>query len=58
MTHFIAMVVFSLLVAMVFAVLSSEHPTPPERLKYGVKVFGSFVLIGFGIAWVLYKLPI
>jgi len=58
MTHFIAMVCFSALVAVVFAALSSEHHDTSERLKYGVKVFGSFVLIGLVIAWVLYPLPL
>jgi hypothetical protein len=52
------MVLFSALVAVVFAALSSEHHDPKSRLKYGVKVFGSFVLIGLAIAWVLYPLPI
>ncbi len=58
MTHFIALIIFSALVAIVFAALSSEHDNGPERIKYGVKVFGSFVLIGLAIAWVLYPLPI
>ncbi|HZS07073.1 MAG TPA: hypothetical protein VFD58_19710 [Blastocatellia bacterium] len=58
MTHFIALIIFSALVAVVFAALSSEHHDTPDRVKYGVKVFGSFVLIGLAIAWVLYPLPI
>ena len=58
MTHFLALVTFSALVAVVFAALSSEHHAPGDRVKYGVKVFGSFVLIGLAIAWVLYPLPI
>lgn len=58
MTHFLAMTLFSALVGVVFAALSSEHHDTPGRVKYGLKVFGSFVLIGLGIAWVLYFLPI
>jgi hypothetical protein len=58
MTHFLALVLFSALVAVVFAALSSEHHEPAARLKYGAKVFGSFVGIGFAIAWALYFLPI
>lgn len=58
MTHFLAMTIFSGLVGIVFAAISSEHHDTPSRVKYGLKVFGSFVLIGFGIAWVLYFLPI
>jgi hypothetical protein len=57
MSHFTSMVAFSALVGIVFAVISSEHSTPMERLLYGVKVFFSFVGIGFGIAWLIYFLP-
>jgi hypothetical protein len=58
MTHFLAMVLFSLLVSVGFAVLSSEHPTTPEKVRYGLKVFGYFVGVGFAAAWVLYFLPL
>jgi hypothetical protein len=58
MTHFTAMVLFSLLVSVAFGALSSEHHTTPERVKYGAKVFGYFVGVGFLIACVLYFLPI
>ena len=58
MTHFLAMLLYSLLVAIVFAALSSDHPEPVERVKYGIKVFGYFALLGLAIAWVLYPLPL
>jgi hypothetical protein len=58
MTHFTALVLFSLLVSVAFATLSSEHQTTPEKVKYGAKVFGYFVGVGFLIAWALYFLPI
>ncbi len=57
MTHFTALIVFSGLVGIAFAALSSEHSNTRERLLYGLKVFGSFVGIGYGIAWVLFFLP-
>ncbi|MDQ3009884.1 MAG: hypothetical protein M3X11_04180 [Acidobacteriota bacterium] len=58
MTHFLALVLFSLLVSIAFASLSSEHHTTQERIRYGLKVFGYFVGIGFLIAWGLYFLPL
>ena len=58
MTHFIAMVLFSLLVSVAFAALSQEHHTTRERVKYGFKVFGYFVGVGLLIAWILYPLPL
>jgi hypothetical protein len=58
MTHFLALLLFGLLVSTAFAVLSSEHRTASERVKYGAKVFGYFVGIGLLIAWGLYPLPL
>jgi hypothetical protein len=58
MTHFTALILFSLLVSVAFATLSSEHHTTEERVKYGAKVFGYFVGVGFLIAWALYFLPV
>jgi len=58
MTHFLALLLYSFLVAIVFAALSSDHNSRNERVKYGVKVFGYFVLLGLAIAWVLYPLPL
>jgi hypothetical protein len=58
MTHFLALVLFALLVSIAFAVLSSDHRTTSERVKYGAKVFGYFVGIGLLIAWFLYPLPL
>lgn len=58
MTHFLALVLFSLLVSVAFAALSSEHFTTQERVKYGAKVFAYFVGVGFLIAWGLYFLPL
>ncbi len=50
------MMLFALLVAIVFGVCGRE--TPRARLFYGLKVFGQFVGIGFGLAWLLYFLPL
>lgn len=58
MTHFLALLLYSFLVAVVFAALSSDHQSPDARIRYGIKVFGYFVLLGLAIAWVLYPLPL
>lgn len=57
MTHFLAMLLFSVFVSVGFAVLSQDHHTTQERAVYGVKVFGYFVGVGLVIAWLLYPLP-
>jgi hypothetical protein len=45
--HFIAMLLFALLVSVAFGVLSKD--TPRDQVIYGAKVFGSFV----GVAVIL-----
>lgn len=57
MTHFLALLLYSLLVSTVFAALSSEHQTPRQKVRYGAKVFAYFVVLGLAIAWILYPLP-
>lgn len=58
MTHFLAMLLFSVFVSVAFAVLSQDHHTTQERALYGVKVFGYFIGVGLAIAWLLYPLPL
>ncbi len=53
--HLPALLLFSLLVSVVFGVLSKD--TPRDRLIYGAKVFGSFVGIAFLLSWIMYPLP-
>jgi hypothetical protein len=53
--HFPAMLLFSLLVSIVFGVLSKN--TPRERFLYGAKVFGAFVGIALVLGWIMYPVP-
>lgn len=46
------MLLFSFLVSVVFGVISKDNPR--DRLIYGAKVFGSFVLIAVILAWIMY----
>ncbi|MGD0921921.1 MAG: hypothetical protein ABSA70_09190 [Terriglobia bacterium] len=55
LSHFNAMVLFSLLVSVVFGVLSKD--TPRERLIYGAKVFGAFVAVALVLGWIMYPVP-
>lgn len=52
--HLLAMVGFALCVSVVFAGINSETETLQARFLYGLKVFGSFIGTGIGIALVLY----
>jgi CHASE2 domain-containing sensor protein len=49
------MIVYAALVAAVFGTVGREGRR--ESLKYGLKIFGEFVAIGFILAWLLYWLP-
>ncbi len=55
MTHFILMILFALLVALVFGVVGREGEQ--GRLRYGLKIFLEFVGVGFVLAWLLYFVP-
>ncbi len=56
MKHFLLMVLFAALVALVFGAVARD--TARERALYGLKVFAEFVLIGLALAWLLYFLPL
>lgn len=49
------MVTFALLVSIVFGILGRD--TWVDRSRYGVKVFLEFMVVGLGIAWLLYWIP-
>ena len=55
MIHFVYLLVFGALIAVVFGVISNG--TPKEKLWYGAKTFLQFVGVSLVIAWVLYFIP-
>jgi hypothetical protein len=52
LNHFGAMLLFALLISAAFAALGQRNGI--ERLRYAIWSFALFVLIGIGIAWVMY----
>lgn len=55
MNHFLVMMFFAALAAIVFGVISKD--TSRERWIYGVKVFAEFIVIGLALGWILYFIP-
>jgi len=55
LTHFILMILFALLVAVVFGVVGREGEQ--GRMRYGLKIFLEFIGVGFVLAWLLYGVP-
>jgi hypothetical protein len=56
--HFLLMVFFAAVVAIVMASIDPERILFRDRLLYGLKVFGAFVGIGLLIGWVMYFIPL
>jgi hypothetical protein len=56
LTHFLVMMLYAGIVALVFAVVARD--TGRERVFYGLKVFAEFMGIGLALAWLLYFLPL
>ena len=52
LSHFLAMVLFALVISVAFGFLSRRPPM--ERLKYVLWSFGLFLAIGIGIGWLMY----
>jgi hypothetical protein len=55
-SHFGSLTLFSLLVSIVFAVITKS--TPREQLRYGVFVFLSFLAVAIAVGWLMYPLPL
>lgn len=55
MIHFSYLIGFGLLIAVGFTVFSDG--SLKERVFYGAKTFGQFILISLVMAWVFYFLP-
>jgi hypothetical protein len=55
LSHFEALTIFALLVAVVFAVINKN--TLREQLRYGVFVFFSFLAAAIVVGWIMYPFP-
>ncbi len=51
-SHFTAALIFSIVTSVVFGVTSKD--TDRDRLLYGAWVFGIFLVVIFGLAWLMY----
>ena len=51
-SHFFAALLFALFTSIVLGVVGRD--SDQERKRYGVKVFGYFVITIFGLGWLMY----
>lgn len=56
MSHFVLMVVYSLIVSVFFATLA-QRPTPRARVVLFLQLFFGMVLGGLLVAWLMYPFP-
>jgi hypothetical protein len=56
LSHFEALVIFSLLVSTVFALTTKNEPR--EQVRYGIFVFLSFLAVAVVVGWIMYPLPL
>jgi hypothetical protein len=54
-SHFLLMLLFSFFVALVFAVLMKDRPR--DQVRFGVIVFGGFIVSALVLGWLMYPFP-
>lgn len=54
LNHLLSMILFAMLVSMGLACVGRR--TIAERVKYALRVLALFIVIGVGIAWLMYPL--
>ena len=55
-SHLLYLVVFAALVSAVFAVLQRHEPR--EQVRFGLLLFGAFVVSGLVLGWLMLPLPL
>jgi hypothetical protein len=55
-SHLGLLLIFSAFVSTAFAVLARDEPR--EQMKFGAKLFGTFVGSALLLGWLLYPLPL
>jgi hypothetical protein len=54
-SHFVSLLIFSVLVSAVFATLQRDDPK--ARLRLGALLFGAFILSAVVVGWLMYPIP-
>jgi hypothetical protein len=54
-SHFLLMLLFAFFVALVFAVLMKDRPR--DQVRFGVAVFGGFLVSALVLGWLMYPFP-
>jgi hypothetical protein len=52
LSHFEAAILFALFTSIVLGIVTKK--TDQERIRYGLRSFGYFILVMFGLGWLMY----
>jgi heme/copper-type cytochrome/quinol oxidase subunit 4 len=55
-SHFLLLVIFSFFVSLVFAMLMRDEPR--EQVRFGLMLFGGFIVAAFALGWLMYPFPL
>jgi heme/copper-type cytochrome/quinol oxidase subunit 4 len=55
-SHILLLVIFSFFVSLVFAMLMRDEPR--EQVRFGLMLFGGFIVAAFALGWLLYPFPL
>lgn len=55
-SHLLLLVLFAVLVSLVFAVLMRDEPR--QQLRFGLILFGGFLVAAIALGWLLYFFPL
>lgn len=52
LSHFEAAILFALFTSVVLGIVTKK--TDAERIRYGLRSFGYFILVMFGLGWLMF----
>ncbi len=55
-SHFLLLVLFAFFVSLVFAALTKDEPR--EQVRFGVMLFGAFIVSALALGWLMYPFPL
>ncbi len=55
-SHFVLLVLFAFFVSLVFAALTKDDPR--EQVRFGLLLFGAFVVSALALGWFMYPFPL
>ncbi len=54
--HLLLLVLFSFFVSLVFAMLMRDEPR--QQLRFGLLLFGGFIVAALALGWLMYPFPL